>query len=133
MGNRAVLCFDEYNDEAIGIYLHYYGGRESIEAFLQAAREVMGDRLGDEAYARARLSMCIGIAIPGNLSFGLGKCEELDCDNNDNGTYIIDSATLTIKGRMFFEGTEQDEYNTYDINESVESIINSIKAADSVE
>jgi len=39
MGNRAVVCFDEYNDDAIGIYLHWNGGRDSVEAFLMAAKK----------------------------------------------------------------------------------------------
>ena len=129
MGNRAVICFDEYNDDAIGIYLHWNGGRDSVESFLKATREVMGERLGDTQYARARLMVCIGMAIPGNLSFGLGKCKELDCNNFNNGVYVIDSETMTIKERLFFDGTEQDEYDT---DEFAGEILKALKAAESV-
>lgn len=126
MGNRAVLCFDEHNDEAIGIYLHWNGGRDSVEAFLKATREVMQDRLPDEQYARARLLQVIGTAIPGNLSFGLAHCANLDCDNGDNGTYVIDSETMTIKDRLFFDDKEQDYH---DVDEFAKIIVNAINAS----
>jgi len=126
MGNRAVLCFDEYNDEAIGIYLHWNGGRDSVEAFLKATREVMQDRLPDEQYARARLMQVIGTAIPGNLSFGLGQCKNLDCDNYDNGTYVIDSETMTIKDRLFFDHEEQAHH---DVDEFAKVIVDAITAS----
>ncbi len=129
MGNRAVICFDQYDDEAIGIYLHWNGGRDSIESFLKATRKVMGGRLGDKSYARARLMVCIGMAIPGNLSYGVGKCKELDCDNFDNGVYVIDSATMTIKERLFYSGEEQNEYDT---DEFAAEILKALKLAGSV-
>jgi len=96
MGNRAVIAFDKYDDKSIGIYLHWHGSKETVEQFLAEARELMGDRLGDESYARARLMQVIGNNIEGNLSFGVGLCECLDCDNYDNGTYVVDSSTLQI-------------------------------------
>jgi len=114
MGNRAVVCFDEYNDDAIGIYLHWNGGRDSIEGFLNATRQVMGERLGDESYARARLIQVMGNFLGGNLSLGLGKCEDLDCNNFDNGVYIVSSKTLQIIGREFNVGEEQSEFDEED-------------------
>ena len=115
MGNRAVICFDEYNDNAIGLYLHWNGGRDSIEGFLRAARDLMGSRLGDALYSRARLVQVIGTFMEGNLSFGMGLCANLDCDNYDNGVYVIDSSTLTIKGRVYHNGSEQSVYDANDI------------------
>lgn len=39
MGNRAVITASKSSDVAksndIGIYLHWYGGRDSVEAFLK--------------------------------------------------------------------------------------------------
>ena len=127
MGNRAVLVMDDYHEDAIGIYLQWNGGRDSVEAFLQATREVMQGRLGDKQYARARLMQVIGTALPGNLSFGLGRCGELDCDNFDNGTYVIDSATMTIKDRLFFDG--RDEQMEYDADEFSAQIMKGIHAS----
>lgn len=97
MGNRAVVSFDTSDDNAVGVYLHWNGGPESIEGFLQATRTLMGDRLGDDEYTRARFVQCVGVFLGGNLSFGLGQVGRMDADNGDNGHYIIDSATLTIK------------------------------------
>jgi len=58
MGNRAVVVFDEFKpeSEAAAIYLHWNGGRDSIEGYLKATRILMGGRLGDGAYARTILS-----------------------------------------------------------------------------
>ena len=126
MGNRAVVCFDKYDDKSIGYYLHWNGGRDSVESFLEATRSIMGDRLGDKSYARARLAQVIGTFIAGNLSFGIDLCENLDCDNGDNGTYIVDSKTLKITGRKFHSGPEQKEY---DVKEFAGSILKQVKAA----
>ena len=130
MGNRAVLTFDTYSKKGLGIYLHWNGGRDSIEGFLEATKQVMGGRLGDSSYGQARLLGVINTFMSGNLSLGMGACEELDCDNGNNGLYIIDSETMTIKGRKFFEGTEQSEY---DIKEFAQDILNKIKVADNYE
>lgn len=115
MGNRAVIAFDEYSDNAIGIYLHWNGGRDSVEGFLQAAREQMAGRLGDAVYGRARLVQVIGTYLSGNLSFGLGKCKNLDCNNGDHGVFIVDSKTLTITGRRLNENPEQNEHNPIEL------------------
>lgn len=83
MGNRAVI---EFQGSGIGIYLHWNGGQESVEAFLKAAR-MLGVRSDD--YGPARLCQVIGNYFGGNLSLGVGKIETLDCDNGDNGKYVI--------------------------------------------
>jgi hypothetical protein len=115
MGNRAVIALDEYSDDAIGIYLHWNGGRDSIEGFLQAAREQMSGRLGDPRYGRARLIQVIGTFMEGSLSLGMGKCSELDCDNGDQGVYIVDSETLTITGRRYRKNQEQKAHDSAEI------------------
>ena len=59
--------------------------------------------------ATFRGSQVIGNYFGGGLSIGIGPCCTLDCDNLDNGTYII--ADWEIVGRAYFEGREQNEYN----------------------
>jgi len=81
----------------------------------------------DSAYARARLVQVMTTFFPGNLSIGLGKCGTLDCDNYDNGLYVIDSKTLEIKDRKFFD--DREEQQEYDIVEMSESILRAITAA----
>ena len=92
MGNRAVIAFQEENwrtvqPESVGIYLHWNGGPESVTAFLTAAKE-LGVRPDD--YGVARLCQIIGNWFGGTLSLGVGPCRELDTDNGDNGTYVVD-------------------------------------------
>lgn len=129
MGNRAVICFDEYSPNAIGLYLHWNGGRDSIDGFILATKHHMGDRLGDAAYTRARMTQIIGTFFRGNLSFGLDYCKNLDCDNYDNGVYVIDSKTLEIKNRLFNEGHEQ---KGHDPEEIAYLITKRIKAAEDI-
>ena len=92
MGNRAVIAFQEENwdtvlPDSVGIYLHWNGGPESVEAFLTAAKE-LGVRADD--YGVARLCQIIGNWFGGTLSLGIGPCRTLDTDNGDNGTYVVD-------------------------------------------
>jgi len=121
MGNRAVIAFDKYEPDAIGLYLHWNGGRDSIDGLLAATQSVMKSRGADSMYARARLVQVIGQFFGGNLSFGMDYCKNLDCDNYDNGVYIVDSETLEITGREFNHGSEQkgheiDEIKEYALN-----------------
>ena len=92
MGNRAVIAFQREEltflaSDTVGIYLHWNGGSESVEAFLTAAKE-LGVRPDD--YGVARLCQIIGNWFGGTLSIGIGKCRTLDTDNGDNGTYVVD-------------------------------------------
>lgn len=113
MGNRAVIAFKN-SPNAIGIYLHWNGGRDSVEGFLAAAKK-LGVRGNDESYALARLTQIIGNFMGGTLSLGLGTLAELDCDNGDNGLYIVDAATFEIKERVFKRGPEQMVHNAEEI------------------
>ena len=90
MGNRAVITTAPYSSKNVGIYIHWNGGRESIEGFLQACKR-LGYRRPDEdkQYAMARLTQAIGAYFGGTTSIGVGLVSELDYDNGDNGTYII--------------------------------------------
>ena len=123
MGNRAVISFDGCNQNSIGIYLHWNGGRDSIEAFLKAAREL--SCMGPQAN-RARLIQVIGTFFNGGLSVYVDYVKNLDCDNYDNGVYIVDSNTLEITGRKYFIGDEQRQH---DVDEMAADIIAKVNAA----
>ena len=107
MGNRAVIAWGEYSPETMGIYLHWNGGRDSVEGFLAAAKEITRN---SPSYSFARLVQVIANFFGGGNSIGLGKCRELDCDNMDNGVYEVDPNTLEITGRKFNRSGEQNEY-----------------------
>ena len=101
MGNRAVIAF---KDQDCGIYLHWNGGRASVEAFLRSGSELV--RHDDDCYMPARLAQIIGNWLGGNLSLGVGPLKGLDCDNGDNGVYYVDSA-FKITGRKFAPHIEE--------------------------
>ena len=91
MGNRAVITFDpNASPDAVGIYLHWSGSPDQVERFLSTCRE-RGYRspASDETYALARLCAIACEAHPDGLSVGVGLLRTLDCDNGDNGTYIV--------------------------------------------
>jgi len=113
MGNRAVITnsksLDVSGSSDLGIYLHWNGGRDSVEAFLKYC-ELKGYRSPDEdCYGWARLCQVIGNFFGGILSVGVDKCYNLDCDNYDNGTYIIKG--WKIVDRKYFDGEEQNIYD----------------------
>ncbi len=106
MGNRAVITTEE---EIIGVYLHWNGGRDSVEGFLAACKALKHRKPEDDCYGWARLCQVIGNFIGGTTSIGIDTLDNLDCDNGDNGMYIIKD--WEIVGRKHFEGSEQNEYN----------------------
>ena len=124
MGNRAVITTSKSLDVArstdIGVYLHWNGGRDSVEAFLKYC-ELKGYRSPEtDCYGWARLCQVIGNYFGGETSIGIDKCCNLDCDNWDNGTYVIKG--WKIVGRKYFENSEQNNHDLedmlFDINET---------------
>lgn len=106
MGNRAVITT---RDKNIGVYLHWNGGRDSVEAFLKYC-ELKGYRTPErDNYGWARLCQIIGNYFGGELSLGIDKYEKLDRDNGDNGVYIIEN--WKIVDREFIDWPEQNEYD----------------------
>ena len=107
MGNRAVIT---NKNERVGVYLHWNGGRDSVEAFLTYCK-LSGFRTGD--YGFARLCQVIGNYFGGVTSIGIDTIDRLDCDNGDNGMYIVEN--WKIVGRKYFNGCEQSNYNLIDM------------------
>ena len=123
MGNRGVVAFvredQEFDPEkTVGVYMHWNGGRDSIDAFLLATKEAMKGRV-DPAFAPARFVQCVTTWMPGNSSVGLATCNELDCDNGDNGTYLVDPASLEIHGRRHYDHEEQAGYDIREIADQI--------------
>lgn len=106
MGNRAVIATEKKN---LGVYLHWNGGRDSVEAFLKYC-SLKGYRSPEvDDYGWARLCQVIGNFFGGTNSVGINLYQELDTNNHDNGTYIIKD--WKIVDRLYFNGNEQNEYN----------------------
>lgn len=114
MGNRCVITT---RDKRVGIYLHWNGGRDSVEAFLKYC-ELKNYRPPEEDnYGWARLCQVIGNFFGGGLSIGIDEYKHLDADNGDNGVYIIEN--WKIVDREYFDRHEQD---THDLLEMVTEI-----------
>ena len=119
MGNRAVITSKEnFENNGIGVYVHWNGGRDSVEAFLKYC-ELKGYRKPtDDCYGWARLAQVIGNFFGGTTSVGINVVEHLDCDNYDNGVYIIDG--WNIVDRKYFKGAEQDEYGLEEMLQAID-------------
>lgn len=103
MGNRAVITT---RTKKLGIYLHWNGGRDSVEAFLKYC-ELRHFRSPDkDSYGWARLCQVIANFFgEDGLSIGIDSYVNLDIDNGDNGVYIIED--WKIVDREYFNGCEQ--------------------------
>lgn len=109
MGNRAVITTEGRD---LSLYLHWNGGRDSVEAFLRYC-DLRGFRAPDaDDYGWARLCQVIANFMGANgLSVGISRytTDERE-DPGDNGIYVIRG--WEIVGRVYpYDGfREQDEY-----------------------
>lgn len=114
MGNRAVITT---RSKDIGVYLHWNGGRDSVEAFLKYCK-LKGYRPPElDCYGWARLCQVIGNFFGGELSIGIDKYDKLDKDNGDNGVYVIEN--WNIVDRLFINWPEQHEYDLIGMLKSI--------------
>lgn len=116
MGNRAMILFAESKAakvEPFGIYLHWNGGPESVQAFLAYANEQFASRGPDMPYLAARMCQIIGnffnygskyqdVSSLGIMPVDPDNIES--CDRGDNGIYILapsgdDKAPIAIINR----------------------------------
>ena len=120
MGNRAVITTKEnFENNGVGVYVHWNGGRDSVEGFLKYC-ELRGFRSPDtDCYGWARLVQVIANFMGADgLSVGIDTVDNLDCDNGDNGVYIIKG--WQIVGREHFDWGEQNEYGLNDMLKSID-------------
>jgi hypothetical protein len=127
MGNRAVLTFDTKHDSPC-IYLHWNGGRASVEAFLHAAR-LLQITLPDDlplgeakAWAMDRLAQLLAHRFFGcevgttvyRTTYG-----RADTDNWDNGVYIVDIYWDIVGRRFQRHPDELDALKTAEICDTI--------------
>ncbi len=88
MGNRAVITTPE---RKIGLYLHWNGGRDTIEPLLKYC-ELQGYRPpSSDEYGWARMCQVMGNFFGGSTSLGIGPyTTDRRMDPGDNGIYIIE-------------------------------------------
>lgn len=109
MGNRAVITTREnFYNNGIGIYLHWNGGRDSVQAFLKYCELRNFRSPNKDNYGWARLCQVIANFFGGEGSVGIDVVNNLDCNNGDNGVYIIKD--WEIIGREHSRGIEQTSH-----------------------
>jgi hypothetical protein len=92
MGNRATITTAPFDRKNACIYVHWNGGRESIEAFCAAAKELGYRSPGsDGSYALARLTglICTYFDLDADTSIGIGTLDELLGAGDDNGCFVL--------------------------------------------
>lgn len=111
MGNRAVITFSTANN-APSIYLHWNGGRASVEGFLTAARQ-LGLRHAPTPQAQAEAldnlaEMLARYFFRCNVGMNVYRLHfaGADRDNGDNGTYVLDQ-DLQIFARLHHKRGEE--------------------------
>ena len=110
MGCRCVIVDKDTTKEnagtKLGIYLHWYGDKETVKELLEDAKaKKPRGVIGDPCYGWARLCQIIADRITAdtlaagyetakehayNTGIGIGTVNTLDCYNFDNGVYYID-------------------------------------------
>lgn len=121
MGNRAII---KPVDKNIGVYLHWNGGRDSVEPFLNYCKlRGFRDFGGKDAdgYGIARFMQVVGNFFGGSLSLGLETGVEMTDEQAewlDNGIYEVDG--WKIVGRCPADIEEQNDYDMIDMLISID-------------
>ena len=109
MGNRAVITTEKKD---LGIYLHWNGGRDSVEAFLRYC-DLRGFRPPDsDEYGWARLCQVIANFMgAGGLSVGISPyTDDRRMDPGDNGIYVIRGWEVVDRVYPYATFEEQRDY-----------------------
>lgn len=112
MGNRAVITTAE---RKIGLYLHWNGGRDTVEPLLRYC-ELKGYRApSNDDYGWARLCQVVGNFFGGTLSVGIMPYSDDGCmDPGDNGIYVIEG--WRIADRVLpYEGFVEQSSHDFDV------------------
>lgn len=123
MGNRAVITTKE---RKIGLYLHWNGGRDTVEPLLKYC-ELQGYRPpSQDCYGWARMCQVMGNFFGGSLSLGIGAyTTDRQMDPGDNGVYVIEDwriadhlrteydADWNPIGMRSFEPSEEEDWHKF--------------------
>ena len=124
MGNRAVIGWtgrdNELHSDSVGVYLHWNGGRDSVEAFLAYCKACGFRSPSEDSYGVARFVQVVANffgSSGGGLSIGVDRIDRLDADNGDNGVYVCKD--WKIVDRKYFDGEEQNEHDMLSMLEEI--------------
>jgi hypothetical protein len=111
MGNRAVISFST-DPAAPSIYLHWNGGRASVEGFLAGCLATGYRATGNAQADMDQIERRLRPFFARNrqmLSLYTQPVSRADKSNGDNGWYILAAADLRIIGRRCFIGCEEED------------------------
>jgi hypothetical protein len=133
MGNRATITTAPFDRKNACIYVHWNGGRESIEAFCKAAYD-LGYRSpdSDPSYALARLAglICTFFDLDSETSIGVGTVDELIGAGDDNGCYVIGGQWHVVERRDTYGKVIKDTFVTdADVSAAAAGIVEEVTAA----
>lgn len=119
MGNRAVITWGsvENYQTKVGVYLHWNGGKTSVESFLNYCRLKGYPEPDKDSYGLARFIQVVTNFFGGSLSVDVNLCVNLDCNNYDNGLYLCKG--WEIVDHLFTE-PHQDQYDPQEFIKSID-------------
>lgn len=119
MGNRAVITTEKRD---LGVYLHWNGGRDSVEAILEYCRLREFRPPESDSYGWARLcQVAANFFGPDGLSVGISVYSDDELMNpGDNGIYV--TSDWRIVGRVGLPGSfvEQCSHERLDLLVSID-------------
>lgn len=120
MGNRAVITTPE---RRLALYLHWNGGRDSVEAFLRYC-DLRGFRSPDtDEYGWARLCQVVGNFMGADgLSVGVSRYTTDERENpGDNGIYVVKGWSIVDRVYPYVPFHEQAEYPLDDMLKEIDA------------
>lgn len=115
MGNRAII---RQAGKHTGVYLHWNGGRDSVEGFLKYCK-MKGYHGFDSDYGLARFCQVVGNWFGGAYSVGIvTNVYDKDADGLDNGIYDVKG--WNIVRRITDLRREQAQYSLQDMLLSID-------------
>lgn len=117
MGNRGVIRTEKRD---LGVYLHWNGGRDSVEAFLKYC-ELQGFRSPErDSYGFARLCQIIGNFFGGSCSLDIFSFSNTNYSLLDNGTYIIKDWEIIDREYPYEGYIEQNDFDLWEMLEAID-------------
>lgn len=120
MGDRAVITtvpkddnIDIAKSDQIGVYVHWNGDINHIAAIVTYCKLKNYRPPESDHYGWARLCQVIGNCFGGSVSVGVDICRRLDCNNWDNGTYLIKN--WKIVDRKYNPSYSDEKINKEDV------------------
>lgn len=109
MGNRCVITTPQ---RKVGLYLHWNGGRDTVEPLLKYC-ELKGYRApSSDEYGWARMCQVMGNFLGGTTSIGIGAySDDEHMDPGDNSIYVIDGWKIVDRIGLYDGFVEQHEWD----------------------